>query len=346
MSANDEDLIKLSCDLKDQPLSGKSIHDIIESYGQDSKLLEKMNSPNAADDFHLKYISDHEDYMDVQGFKIRLCHNMQNIVHDSVYLMLPGLGGNMDQYIQLLRLIDKCNQSFVSIDPPDFTSDKALSNYSMYNIAKLYEETLSRLVGTSKFKLNIVGHSLGTYISIHFYHLFNYKYNVEKLILLTPPMSDRDLPIYTRVIRSTALYAIFTWPWTFDYLRDWLKLPNGEVEPCFYNKNDDENETLHYIKLFQFYLNLQSKLQNTVGYILGWESVDWNAISDILNQEGNNTTVFVIRAENDIVAHPEMSDNMFKKFMVPDDRKKVDKYQPLLSYIVSRSTRASLPLVP
>ncbi|CCF58463.1 hypothetical protein KAFR_0E03110 [Kazachstania africana CBS 2517] len=302
-----QELVENACDLEGQPLSGRSIHDIVQSYAGCTQLATVISVPNASEDFKTKFISKHEKYIDVNGIKVRVCHNVDRIDSDSLFLCIPGLGGNLEQFEPLVRLIDASNKNFLAIDLPGFGKSEDYSNYSMTHIATLIDQMLETVIGTApdNYKINVMGHSMGTHLALHFYELFNKKYTVEKLILVSPPKPQIDQLAKNRTFIQFGLRTLFKLPWVFDFYRVWLDqskgLQSSGIKQYFHNTNENENEILCYRKLWQFHNNIQIKSKSLIGYLLGWEAINWEAIRNVLRKEGNKTSIFVFCGENDLV---------------------------------------------
>lgn len=260
------------------PISGKSFEDIENFYLSKPNDIAKniLNNPN---DFKNALIELHTEYITIEDcnekINIRTCHNLQNIVHETVYLFIHGLGGTLTQFEPMIHLLELLDKRFFSLDLPGFGKSSVINNYQMSRIVKIIKNVLDRV---GKFsRLIIVGHSMGSILSLHFTHHFKSCYKIVKLILLSTPQFH--IPMLEYMIVRFGLYVLKRYTIFFDLYREWFDQSKGlestGITKFFYRSGNT------YRKLYQFHNNIQINSKSIIGYLLGWESVDMSYLESI-----------------------------------------------------------------
>ena len=274
------------CNLEGQPLSLGSIKEIVEAYADGSTLARNIQLPENEKDFNTKFINLHESYilLNSTGTKIRICHNLDEVIKgDHVYILLHGLGGSIESFEPLLRLLDATKNNFITLDLPGFGRSDELDFYPMNKIVGIIHDVVSRYILENQ-NISIVGHSMGCYFGIKYLQVYSSYYNIEKLILLAPPEPKQGRLSKDSYWTRLLIGAIFRAPWIFDLYRtrfDQSKgLSSSGIKDFFYN-NDDSDINNKYRRLWQFSNNVQIKSRSIMGYFKGWEDIDWDSVNSI-----------------------------------------------------------------
>ena len=330
MDAADEKLVVEACNVEGQPLSGRSIHEIVGSYGDGRQLLQTIL--DNGEDFQSKFIADHEEYIKASTGTVRVCHNLHDKDtsmrgQDELNLFIPGLGGSLDQFEPLLKLCSLLHKPFFCMDSPGFGKSDPLPSPTMSAVVDLIHEVLAKILknlgvpSDQGNKLNVVGHSMGCYLALHFYVKYNELYSVKNIVLLGPPQPEMSILSKSNITVQFALKFLHRFPMIFDFYRNWFDqskgLQSSGITQFFFsgNDNDSTDEVRRYRKLRQFYNNVQIKSDSTVAYLLGWESLDWERISHTMTSAAANAPhILIVSGEEDPVAPMAKVELVLKAF--------------------------------
>ncbi|EDO14646.1 hypothetical protein Kpol_299p6 [Vanderwaltozyma polyspora DSM 70294] len=319
-----DELIARACNLDNEPLSLRTPQEISESYQDGPTLVNDVKSPENQKDFHTKFISEHEQFTEFNddGLKMRIAHNLDKGVqnYDEVYLFIHGLGGNFEQFEPLLRLVDASDKKFLTMDLPGFGKSDELESYGMFDIIEVINYVAKKFIKDGK-SINVIGHSMGCLLSIHFMEKFSKELNITQLVLLTPPNPEDTRLSRSNYLTRFVIGSLFKWPGIFDIYRNRFDqnkgLESSGIKQFFYN-NDDTDLVSRYRKLWQFHNNVQNRSRTVVGYLYGWESVDWERINQL--SITNSLKVRVVGANKDIVTPIEDAEIMLEGFTAFSDK--------------------------
>lgn len=269
------------CLLEGQPISKRSLAAIVGEYDDGPKLCKTIKATGAEKDFSTRFIGEHSEFVDVNGKKIRICHNRQNNspVH-KMYLFIHGLGGQLEQFEPLLRLVDAMGQRFLALDLPGFGKSEEWDEYPMLKIVETVQKISSRFHNE---KIILIGHSMGCYLASHFYQAYHTIHSIDQIVLLSPP--KKVLYELQGNMVQWGIWAGYNFPWLFDFYRTWFDqskgLTSSGIRGFFSNKTITIDQT--YRKLWQFHNNVQIKSKTIFGYLLGWEPIQWDKLNHIWN---------------------------------------------------------------
>lgn len=306
-----------SCTLEGQPLSGRSLRAIVESYQDGPQLMESIRRAEADQDFSTVFIKEHEGYVqldDSKGTSIRTCHNLKQAKNNSeLFLFIHGLGGTLEQFEPLLRELDDKGKCFLAFDLPGFGKSDEWQQYSMADVVKSIDQLIHKLTNQQKPQtLTIIGHSMGCYLAVHFYKMFHEAYNIDKLVLLAPPNPNVHQLSKSKYLIQFCLRTGFKYPWMFDIYRtkfDQSKgLSSSGIKQFFYRDGDITNQ---YRKLWQFHNNVQIKSRSIFGYFLGWEEIDWTKLNKLLSLEGTKTSLVIFCGDKDTITPIKYSHEIY-----------------------------------
>ncbi|CAL9731250.1 lipid droplet hydrolase 1 [Monosporozyma unispora] len=328
---NNDALINKACSVEDEPLSHNKLLDIVHKFEsvQDKQLVSQILDADNSDDFTLQFIKQHEEFIDSdENKRVRVCHNFSrsniNDVKD-LYICLPGLGGSLDQFLPLMKLCDLFGKSFLAIDVFGFGKSDELDQYPMSDIVKKLHTLIMNILTEYNIKksqtIHLVGHSMGCYLSLHLFTKFNKEWSISHLILLAPPAPTvTNLGKDNRLAQWT-LKTLYRVPWLVTFYREWFDQSKGlnssGIQNFFHqreSKNDDdiENVSLRYLKLVQYYNNVQIKSKSLLGYLLGWDPLDWNQINKSIKE--SHTEVIIISGEFDKVTDAKCANDVKNSF--------------------------------
>ncbi|AQZ14953.1 LDH1 (YBR204C) [Zygosaccharomyces parabailii] len=302
-------LIEAACELEGEPVSERTLASIVAGYQDGSTLSSSIIVPGARNDFTTQFIASHEDYMTLKEGKVRLCHNIEFTQGEEIYIFIHGLGGNLEQFEPLLRLVDSTKHSFLAMDLPGFGKSEEWKDYPMLQIVKSIREVLTKLKQSQK-RLVLVGHSMGCYLAVHFYHLYQEHMVISQLVLLSPP--KRAMTELQGSMVQWGLWVGYTWPWLFDFYRSWFDqskgLSSSGIEAFF--GSEDISTIGTYRKLWQFHNNVQIKSKSIFGYLIGWEPVSWDQVNISLAK--CSTKLVVMCGDRDSVTPCKDSEEIFR----------------------------------
>lgn len=316
---DNDTLVLRACDLEGQPVSGRDLHNIVSSYSDGMRLATEILK--AEDDFRTKFIVQNESYVNIRDTKLRVCHNLQKDtnINSTIHCFIHGLGGNLEQFEPLLRLIDLYGSQFIAIDLPGFGKSGNFKEYSMSTVVDIVKETFDKLIQDNKigkkgFKFNIIGHSMGCYISLQYFERYYHEYNIDTVVLMAPPKVQLSQLRKGYTLIQLGLSFLSKFPSFFDYYRtrfDQSKgLKSSGIEQFFHKNNDDDdddgdNENILYRKLWQFHNNIQIKSESIIGYLRGWEAIDWHHLREIIQAQltttGTEVKLLIISGTDDKV---------------------------------------------
>lgn len=331
-----EEIIKRACCLDLEPLSNEDITTIVKKYADDADLVRKIQEPDAYLDFGTKFIKTHEEYISLSSSSvgehgmIRTCHNLPKDggslgPNDEMFLCIHGLGGTLEQFEPLMRLLDYQHKKFLALDLPGFGKSDEWEDYPMIKVAQTIHEI--SLLLFKRFQesqtITIVGHSAGCYLALHLLSFCCHKYKIEKLVLLSPPKHVIDPLSKKNRWTQYALKAGYNFPWILDFYRVWIDqrkgLSSSGIQQYFYREGDITNQ---YRRLWQFHNNVQIKSRSLFGYLLGWEAIDWsNLEATLLNSYQNEVSILVVCGDKDVITPLDDAKDMLKHFSPIKEKK-------------------------
>ena len=303
--------------------------------------MKEVLQPENQADFRTTFITNFESYVKINGKKLRVCHNFQNgkFVNDGhpLHLFIHGLGGSLGQFEPLLRLTHLKGKKFLTLDLPGFGQSDELESYSMKSVIETIRSVVDLATGNQKslgentqLKLILTGHSMGCYLCLHFFETYSKNYDIRKIALLSPPK-----PIMTSLSKRNywtqwALWGVFKLPFIFDLYRNYFDqtrgLSSSGMKRFFFN-NDPNDYDLRYRKLWQFHSNVQNKSRSVVGYLLGWDAINWekvNTLVDKNDKQGSDLHVLVFLGKNDQVTLPEDVKQFYESFENKNNTKLIE----------------------
>lgn len=324
--------IRCACRLDSEPLSEEPLDAIIKRY-EGPDLVKKMHEPAADLDFGTKFIRKHEEFIplgsnfpsvEINGGRLRCCHNLRkgtsaSAEKEQLFVLLHGLGGNMEQFEPLMRLLDSEDKKFVAIDLPGFGKSDEWANYLMDNVVKAVHHTVILLFSMyqSYSKLTMVGHSAGCYILIHFLTNYQNSFQFGKCVLLAPPKRTVDVLSKENHLIQFGLKAISKIPWILDIYRERFDqnkgLASSGISRFFYRDGDITNK---YRKLWQFHNNIQIKSRSLWNYLLGWQEINWSKVDSTLT----TVSIVIMCGANDVVTPLSNAQDMLKCFTNAQDK--------------------------
>ncbi|EMG46960.1 hypothetical protein G210_2770, partial [Candida maltosa Xu316] len=235
-----------------------------------------------------------------------------------IIIFIHGLGGQMSQFEPLMGLLSQCSE-VLSLDLPGFGNSKidfkdnykivssisdsdrlkisssikkmTWEDFTTENIVNIVYEFVKQNVPEKK-KVVLVGHSMGTHISIKLAKKLP-KHQVEGLILLSPPALTDDTTISTTTIEQKHtksvfnLLAIFTYlPFLFNFFRTWDRL-EGLDSSSVTRQLSKTNNTV-YNKLRQFRWNLDVNSEIVLKYIYGFKKATTSELVTAISQFNDN----------------------------------------------------------
>ncbi|CAR28658.1 hypothetical protein ZYGR_0U00160 [Zygosaccharomyces rouxii] len=285
------------CLLEGQPLSERSLAAIVGEYDDGPTLSKTIRGIGAEKDFNTRFIADRAECVDVRGKKIRVCHNCQDSsqVHE-LFLFIHGLGGELEQFEPLLRLVDAMDQRFLALDLPGFGKSDEWDEYPMLKVVETIEEIAAKF---NAAKIVLVGHSMGCYLTSHFYEAYHKVHSINRIVLLSPP--KRVLYELQGNVVQWGIWFGYKLPWLFDFYRSWFDQSKGLASSGIrgFFSNDTITTIQTYRKLWQFHNNVQIKSRTIFGYLSGWQPIQWDKLNQIWNVTA--TTLVVMCGDRDAV---------------------------------------------
>ena len=325
-----------ACSLEGQPLSHKTIEDVIESYTDGAELATQVT--NSGLDFRTRFIVDHESYIDIKGTTVRVNHNLSSDIDcDTIEIdcYIHGLGGNLEQFEPLLKLDDISSRYFIAMDLPGFGKSQDCSNYEMNSITdiiydtwkKIIKDTIGDTVVLSRCKINIIGHSMGCYITLHLFQKFcQEELNICSLTLMAPPKINIPQLRKGYTLTQFGLYALSIFPAIFDYYRtrfDQSKgLQSSGIRDFFHNE-DSKDTNLQYRKLWQYQNNIQIKSRSIIDYLRKWEPLDWDALNETVTtyRQDHPLSIVILGGDDDHITPFEGVKEFFNTFTDDKDNR-------------------------
>lgn len=308
------------------------------AFSQKEVSMATFYAPHPLREFHKRSVKKLQDEH-INDEKLSLA-NDQLAKIDSLPLLvfIHGLGGQMSQFEPLLQEFRNCSDIF-TFDLPGFGLSKrpsrsseggihfsSLSEFSIEDQDKLEKtsdalswedyktDNIVNLIMTvleTKFpkrQIILIGHSMGTHISLQLAKKFP-KGRVESLILLTPPKLSSvkpfdKLPIATKTFLNFSSYI----PKMFDWYRV-LDRSGGfnskSVNAYIFNEKNDNEDDNTFKKLTQYRWNLDTDSETFLKYLKGFQSVTEDEFRGIIdnfnNEEGTTTRILIVGASNDLI---------------------------------------------
>lgn len=274
---------------------------------------------------------------------------LKELQESPILVFLHGLGGQMSQFEPLMGLLSQCLE-IVSLDFPGFGNSKVnfkdvkmitdlskedkekisssvgkmqWTDFSTENIVNIICAFINQKIPVNK-KILLVGHSMGTHLSIKVAKKLP-EHKVEGLILLSPPGLVDDVTKVTKEYsaKTISMLKIFNYlPWLFNCFRVWDRLeglysksvsrqltkPSDETPPKQFNPNANI-----YNKLRQFRWNMDIDSQIILKYVHGFQKAKYSdlitAVSKFNNNPSDKTTyekIFLIAGSGDQVTPPQV----------------------------------------
>lgn len=317
-SIDKDDIIKKATDLKREPVSNYPLSDIVYKFEgiPDNKLAGAVLDTDNTDHFKLNFINQYQDFIYLNASKkVRICHNLSERSATTnlnvLYIYLHGLGGSLDQFLPLLKLTELYHLPFLAIDLFGFGQSDELDQYNMFDIVEQLHDIIKKVltrfqVDNDLTTLHLIGHSMGCYLSLHFLTKYINQWSISNITLLAPPPPNVIHLNKGKVLTQTVLQVLYKFPWVFTFYREWFDqnkgLHSSGINKFFHQldlkveesqaENVDDNLSSRYLRLFQFYNNIQIKSRTILGYLLGWEPLDWKQINEIVNKFNVKVTIF------------------------------------------------------
>ncbi|RCK60490.1 Lipid droplet hydrolase 1 [Candida viswanathii] len=255
-------------------------------------------------------------------------------LHESpIIVFIHGLGGQMGQFEPLMGLLSQCLET-LSLDLPGFGSSKLKFNddykivshiseedklkisgsiaqmkwedFTTDNIVTIVYEFIQQQVPDNK-KVVLVGHSMGTHISIKLAKKLP-KHKVEGMILLSPPALLDDTSAEAVTPKSHGLLSmlkVFTYlPWLFNYFRTWDRLEGLTSASVVRQLSKTGNKIYNSLRQFRWNLDVNSEI--VLRYINGFKKATTSELITAINNFNDNPddknvyekTVFICGAED------------------------------------------------
>lgn len=333
-----------ACSLEGEPLSGLSVEKIVSKYVNEprGKLAELVSLPENVQDFKWKTIRDHcsmvtgDDPQEETRFKLRCWDNLDTTPPEStLFVLIHGLGGSLDQFEPLMKLLNLHHKSAIALDLPGFGGSDTLSEnvkYDMDHVANIVKKVIIQKVGNFKPKLNIVGHSMGNYINTHLVLALDPSYKVQNVIMCAPPAPHIPVLDKNNWKMQWVFRTMLRAPVLFDWYRSFFDRSYGlegtGIKNFFYEEEggSDKNVLLQYRKLCQFSTNIKNSSYIFFSYLIGWITPDWKAFSNVLSKQGSKLTI--IYCENDKVVTEAGTKQLFDAFIdIPESDKTLIKVE-------------------
>lgn len=285
------------CFLEGQPVSERLLAAIVGEYDNGPTLSKAIKNIDAEKDFNTVFIADHSEYIDVKGKKVRVCHNCQIFSQvQELYLFIHGLGGQLEQFEPLLRLVNAMGQRFLAIDLPGFGKSDEWDEYPMLKVVEAVEEIVIKFHAA---KIAVIGHSMGCYLASHFYQTYHRVNPINQIVFLSPP--KRVLYELQRNVIQWGIWVGYKLPWLFDFYRSWFDQSKGLASSGIrdFFSNDTISTSQTYRKLWQFHNNVQIKSRAIFGYLSGWKPIEWEKLKHILDT--TPTKLVVMCGDRDVV---------------------------------------------
>lgn len=339
---NIQRIIADACDITNEPLSHVAIENIVTKFEnmEDKQLATQIATPENKPNFELQFLKEYEDYFQFVDKQVHICSNLKttatnsrldnNKNDDELFVYLHGLGGSLDQFLPLLKLTKYYNNPFIAIDLFGFGQSDELEEYSMVTMVEHINDLIMNILEHYQVNfqnIHLIGHSMGCYLTLHYFNIFQNDWSFTNLTLLSPPApSVSKLSKDNRLLQCT-LKSLFRVPWLFTFYRQWFDQSKGlnssGIKQFFHPLNVETNDdiTLRYLRLFQFYNNIQIKSKSIIGYLLGWIPLNWNKINE--NFQNSITKVTIITGELDHVTNLENVASFKDAFSIDIDRIKL-----------------------
>lgn len=253
-----------------------------------------------------------------------------NEKQNNVLLFIHGYGGFGAVYYKVLAdLADDFH--CIAIDAPGMGFSSRVSPSPFECIDTCVEFFVSRIKGFADGmgleKFNLVGHSLGAYISAHFFHYHHER--VEKLILLSPAGMNMAVPdqetklmkfieeknFFVRYLAKKFVKRIFKeksspftlmfWPFKKFFFQKYLSAKRFKF-------TDRERDLL--AKLMVYFASLPECGERSIGYLLHYGQVSQKPIIDILSQKPDRAdSVMIMYGEFDFMDKHDTIQNLNTK---------------------------------
>lgn len=212
-----------------------------------------------------------------------------------VIVFIHGLGGNLQQYDEILKDFAGITDLF-AVDLPGSGKSKANPKLklTLENFTNLVQEALVRNGYTNR-ELILVGHSYGTQVVLKLSTLLP---NVKGLALLAPAK-----PLIKKSWKEAFFLELFyKIPWLFEFFRKLDRLNNIQslsMKRLFTNPN-----TPDFLKFKQFRFNLLTNSSNFLNHAKSWEPLAISEIIDssqtIANKHGE---ILIVDGSDDKLTH-------------------------------------------
>ncbi|KAL3235354.1 hypothetical protein RNJ44_00113 [Nakaseomyces bracarensis] len=333
-----------------EPVSGLSVDEVVSKYSGVPRglLAEMVSRPSNVDDFKLKIIEEHcshvgsDEPKDAAGslrYKLRCWDNLDETSGTKVFVLIHGLGGSLEQFEPLIKLLHLNKLPVIAVDLPGFGGSEPLDDnikYDMDHVADIIREIVTqKLVATTalgEWSLSLVGHSMGCYICTHLYLKLSEQFHVKQIVMCTPPAPYVPILDKANWKMQFVFRVLLRVPILFDWYRSFFDrsygLEGSGIKNFFYEgKELETNRTLlQYWKLCQFSRNIENSSYIFFEYLVGWITPDWDSFSDALTKNGSK--ISVLYAENDKVVSEDGVKQLFDLFIdIADENKSLIKVE-------------------
>ncbi|KAI3406360.2 hypothetical protein KGF56_000841 [Candida oxycetoniae] len=203
-----------------------------------------------------------------------------------ILVFIHGMGGQMSQFEPLMGLLSQCSE-VIALDLPGFGNSKiqfynnrkflspitlqdqrkisasiekmTWHDFETDNIVNIVYEFISQQVSENK-KLVLIGHSMGTHISIKLAKKLA-RGKVEGMILLSPPEIEETQELVPAVHKTSSAFKLFTYaPFLFDYFRVWDRLSGLNSTSVTRQLSKTNNAFYNSLRQFRWNLDVNSSM--------------------------------------------------------------------------------------
>lgn len=243
---------------------------------------------------------------------------MRELRESPILVFIHGLGGQMSQFEPLMGLLSQCLE-IIALDLPGFgnsklsfetkTKRKSVSqispedqrrisssvkrmsweDFKTDNIVNIIFELIQQKIPAGK-KIVIVGHSMGTHLSVKLARKLS-KQTVEGLILLSPPDFEDDIESQEGAKPATvSMLTFFTYfPAFFNFFRTWDRLEGLESTSVLRQLGNVAGiSNSIYNKLRQFRWNMDVNSEVILKYVRGFNKAKYSELIEAISNFNDN----------------------------------------------------------
>lgn len=316
------EVLREACSLEGELVNGR-VDDILAKYEQVPQ--RELSRVIDSRDFEVRFLKERTRVVTLDGIDMRCFDNIRDGKRrDSVFLLIHGLGGSMDQFQPLMKLLSLLKYRVIALDLPGFgQSGSSTNGYDMLYVTSVVKKVVdNNIENKTDVDFKVVGHSMGCYIASHFVQMYHEEYNIDKLVLTCPPPPSISTLRQDNYIMKMAMRGLMWAPFIFNIYRVWFdqsKGLNSSGIMNFFSANTEtfqdeetENKNLKFRKLWQFSNNIKIDTSTIFSYFLGWKFPDWEDLDNIINT--NNVELVVIYAEHDKITPKQDAQLIFDAF--------------------------------